>query len=42
MKEVFGKLCSFLKDEDGGLSVLCGDVCNKLPRLFEEMNVNDC
>jgi len=39
MKDVFGKLCSFLRDEDGVFSFLCGDDFNKLSRFFEDKNV---
>jgi CRP-like cAMP-binding protein len=39
MKDVFGKLCSVLRDEDGVFSFLCGDDSNKLSRYFENKNM---
>ena len=39
MTDVFGKLCTFLRDEDGVFGFLCGDDFNKLSRFFENKNV---
>jgi CRP-like cAMP-binding protein len=39
MKEVFGELCSLLRDENSVLSFLCTDDFNKLSHFFENKNI---